>query len=268
MQKRHLNRIQYYEEQEYTTGKYVIPFINEFCQVNPEMNILEIGCGEGGNLKPFLDLGCRVTGVDFAGNKIDLARSLFSNHPYYENLSLICDDIYNVPIPESKFDLVFMRDVIEHIHDQKKFMSFVRPFLKENGIFFLAFPPWQNPFGGHQQVCRNRVLSKLPYFHLLPVRIYRFLLRSGGESNPAIGGLLEIKETGLTIERFQRILKNSGYRILLKRFFLVNPNYEVKFHLKPVRQCSLISGLPGIRNFFTTSVFYLVSSETSGSETR
>jgi SAM-dependent methyltransferase len=262
MQKRHQNRIQYFEEQNYTTGKYVIPFINEFRPVKPDMNILEIGCGEGGNLKPFLDLGYQVTGVDLAGNKINLARSFFVNHPHYENLNLICDDIYNVPPPVRKFDLVLMRDVIEHIHDQEKFMLYVRPFIKENGVFFLAFPPWQNPFGGHQQVCRNRVLSKLPYFHLLPVRIYRYLLKSGGESEPVISSLLEIKETGLTIEKFQRILKKSGYRILLKKFFLINPNYEVKFNLRPVRQCSLISGIPVLRNFLTTSVYYLISPDT------
>jgi len=152
-----------------------------------------------------------------------------------------------------------MRDVIEHIHDQKKFMAFVQQFLHDESLFFLAFPPWQNPFGGHQQICKNKILGALPYFHLLPSCCYRLLLKSGGESEATIGNLLEVKETGLSIERFQKIVETSGFQILSKRYYFINPNYEIKFGIKPVRQSRLIGGIPWLRNFLTTSVFFLLS---------
>ena len=57
MQERHTNRIQYFEEQVYTTEKYVIPFINKIKPMSADMQILEIGCGEAGNLLPFLQRG-------------------------------------------------------------------------------------------------------------------------------------------------------------------------------------------------------------------
>ena len=64
MQKRHSDRLLYFNEQIYTTRKYVIPFIEKHHDVTGDMSVLEIGCGEGGNLQPFLDLGCKVTGID------------------------------------------------------------------------------------------------------------------------------------------------------------------------------------------------------------
>ena len=152
-----------------------------------------------------------------------------------------------------------MRDVIEHIKDQKKFMAFVKQFLKPNGKFFLAFPPWQNPFGGHQQICQNKFLSKLPYFHLFPKRIYKFILKTFGETDSHIKELLFIKETGISIERFERILKQENYSINKRTFYFINPNYETKFGLKPRRQIKLITLIPWVRNFFTTAVYYVVS---------
>jgi SAM-dependent methyltransferase len=259
MQKRHTNRYQYFEEQEYTTRKYVIPFIEKYRKMTAPMSILEIGCGEGGNLIPFLEKGCSVTGIDLSENKINLARTFLSKYKGTGNLDLICEDIYNLPSSRQKFDVVFMRDVIEHIHDQKRFMIFVKQFMHAESLFFLAFPPWQNPFGGHQQVCKNRILGVLPWVHLLPVRFYSRILKTGGESDTTVANLLEVKETGISIETFGHIIQTTGFRMISKKFYFINPNYEIKFRLKPIQQSAIISGIPWLRNFLTTSVYYLLS---------
>jgi SAM-dependent methyltransferase len=259
MQKRHSNRQQYFLEQETTTRKHVIPFIGKFKEITPELRVLEIGCGEGGNLKPFLDCDCRVTGIDLSEHKIGLARSFFADHPQNERLQLICDDIYRMDPPEDPFDVVIMRDVIEHIHDQERFMAYVKPFMHGSTLFFLAFPPWQNPFGGHQQICRNKIAGHLPWIHLFPVPVYRGILRAGGESDATVENLLEVKETGISIERFERIIKNQSYRIVAKKYFLINPNYEVKFGLRPMEQAGWFAAIPGIRNLLTTSAYYILS---------
>lgn len=258
MQKRHKNKHQYFEEQGVTTGKFVIPFLREFKNTGPEISVLEIGCGEAGNLKPFLDAGCRATGIDISCHRIDLAIEFYKNHPNRNKLELICEDIYNVK-PEEKYDIIIMRDVIEHIPNQENFMGLARMFLKPDGVFFLAFPPWQNPFGGHQQLCRNKILSVLPWFHLLHRAMYRFVLKIFGETRGTVDALLEIKDTGISIERFERILKKEKYRIRKREFYFINPNYETKFGLKPRRQMGLIASIPWVRNFFTTAMYYVVS---------
>lgn len=85
------------------------------------MHILEIGCGEAGNLQPFLDLGCNCVGVDLSVSKIEKAKTLHTMHPLKDNLRLISDDIYKTNEFNAHFDVIILRDVIEHIHDQDKF---------------------------------------------------------------------------------------------------------------------------------------------------
>jgi SAM-dependent methyltransferase len=222
------------------------------------MQVLEIGCGEAGNLKPFLDLGCICTGVDFSIHKIEKGKAYFSNQPNGANITLISEDIYNIKEFQSKFDLIIVRDVIEHIHDQDKFLGLMKGLMVADGVAFFAFPPWQNPFGGHQQICENKLLSVLPYYHLLPVPLYKLFLKLFGESDGKINGLLEIKETGISVERFEKLISKNGYNQLKKKLFFINPNYETKFGLKPRVLWSFIALIPVFRNFVTTCGYYLI----------
>lgn len=259
MQERHTNKKVYFEEQAYTTREYVIPFVEKFMALTPSIKILEIGCGEGGNLVPFLDKNCQVTGIDISVSKINNAREFLQDHPNAGHLKLVAKDIYLAEANlDQGYDFIFMRDVIEHIHDQDKFMGYVKRFLKSDGLFFLAFPPWYNPFGGHQQICRNKILSKLPYYHLLPPALYMLVLKLGGEDQSKIEALLEIKATGISIERFRKIIRKYQYHIINETFYLINPNYQVKFGLKPRKQSGFVAAIPFIRNLFTTSVYILI----------
>ncbi|MGL6268949.1 MAG: class I SAM-dependent methyltransferase, partial [Chitinophagaceae bacterium] len=126
------------------------------------------------------------------------------------------------------------------------------------GQVFFGFPPWYMPHGGHQQVCKSKFLSMLPYFHLLPNPIYKGILKLFGEYDTVIRELLENKSTGISIERFERIVKSSGYSIPSKRFYLINPIYQYKFGLKPRKQLGIISAIPYLRNFLTTCVYYVI----------
>lgn len=260
MQVRHKNRQIYFKEQIFTTNKYVIPFIEKHMEVDKNTRVLEIGCGEGGNLEPFLDLGCKVVGIDLNEGKIEKGKAYFDTHQKRENIQFILRDIYKIEIDEiGTFDLIIMRDVIEHIHDQEKFMGYLKKFVSKTGKIFFGFPPWQMPFGGHQQVCENKLASKLPYYHLLPRPFYVGILKMFGENPKRIEGLLEVKDTGISIERFDRILKKENYKVDEKISFLINPNYEVKFNLTPRKQFSIISAIPYVRNFLTTCCYYLIS---------
>lgn len=258
MQERHTDRKKYFKEQIITSEKYVIPFLEKHVKIDSKLSVLEIGCGEGGNLNPFVDLGCDVTGVDLSAGKIENGKKFFNSHPNGSNIKLYAEDIYNSQ-NLTKYDLIIMRDVIEHIHDQNKFMGYVKKYLKPNGKFFLAFPPWYNPFGGHQQICESKVLSMLPYYHILPKIVYKRILKMFGESNAKIDSLLEIKETGITIESFEKISKFNGFKIDESILYLINPNYEIKFGLKPRKGIPILSSIPFVRNFVITTAYYLLS---------
>jgi len=264
MQERHKDRTLYFSEQEYTTKKYVIPFISDFLPVNSETTVLEIGCGEGGNIKPFLDLGCRCVGLDLSKKKIELAKQIFENHTNNSKLELFVEDIYKVNRDNFQFDLIILRDVIEHIPNQEKFMEYVKKFLKPNGKIFFAFPPWQNPFGGHQQIARSKI-SLVPFIHLLPKGLYRAVLKSFEGDNiiaetntTVVEELMDIKETRISIERFRKILQQSNYKIDKEILYFINPNYEIKFKLKPRKLFYILGLIPYFRNFYTTTVYCIV----------
>jgi SAM-dependent methyltransferase len=258
MQIRHNNKEQYFNEQGLTSEKFVVPFISDLVKIDTETSVLEIGCAEAGNLKPFVNLGCKATGIDISCTRIELAKKFYETHPNKNNLTLLCEDIYKVK-PDKTYDLIIMRDVIEHIPNQEIFLGFVKNFLKTDGKFFLAFPPWQNPFGGHQQICKSKILSVLPWIHLLPRPLYKLVLKFFGESDETITALFEIKDTGITVERFEKILKRENYKIQKRVFWFINPNYQTKFGLKPRKQASIISLIPWVRNFFTTAMYYVIS---------
>jgi len=259
MQERHIDRKSYFNEQAYTTEKYVIPFVRDVIDINENTKVLEIGCGEGGNLMPFADIGCDIVGIDILAGKIDNAKAFFKGHKNENKIRFIADDVYNENAINEKFDLIFMRDVLEHIHDQEKFLHYVKQFLKPEGKFFLGFPPWQNPFGGHQQMCNSKLLSILPYWHILPMPIYKGIMKMFGERESVIEGLAEIKDTGITIERFKQIVRKENYKIDKERFYLINPNYEIKFKLKVREQSKLFSSIPYLRNFTITTCYYVIS---------
>jgi SAM-dependent methyltransferase len=253
MQERHVNRNIYFQEQGTTTEKYVIPYIREVKAIGPETVVMEVGCGEGGNLLPFCKTGCRCVGIDMDEEKIRLGKSKLN----FGNVSLICKDIYDVdPQDLPAFDVIFLRDVIEHIHNQEKFVGFIKRFLKADGVIFFAFPPWRMPFGGHQQIAQSRFLSRLPFYHILPDAMYKWILQRS-ESKECIASLLEIKQTGISIRRFNKIIKMHGYKVLKKTDWFINPNYEVKFHLKP-RKLYILNHVPFLRDFFTTCYYCVI----------
>jgi len=131
------------------------------------------------------------------------------------------------------YDLIILKDVIEHIPNQEQFIPYLSKFLKPTGKIFFGFPPWLMPFGGHQQLCRNKWLRKWGWMHLLPRPIYKFILQKGESEQVVIDELLEIHDTGITIERFDRIVKAAGHKILNRKYWLFNPIYRWKFGLNP-----------------------------------
>ncbi len=259
MQKRHGNRRQYFDEQGITTEKFVIPYLKDIMPISKDTRILEIGCGEGGNMVPFLKMGCECVGVDLNGPQLEKAKEFFEEIVPENPAELHFSNIYDMSADDiGTFDLIIMRDVIEHIHDQETFMAYLKQFLSPEGKIFFGFPPWYMPFGGHQQICHSKFLSKLPWFHLLPAFLYRAILKAFGETEKIVSDLLEIKETGISMERFYRIVKKENYTIVKNTPYLFNPNYEIKFNLKPREQFPVLKSIPFFRNFYTTCLYCVI----------
>ena len=260
MQLRHSNRLQYFNELASTTREYYIDYLKDHFNLSAKCKVLEIGCGEGGNLLPFAELGCKVKGIDISKTRIEQAREFFE---YYNTLGeFVCQNFITAEKPNrevDRFDIIIVHDVIEHIEPPFKaeFIRNIKPFLRKNGIVFFGFPAWQNPFGGHQQITRG-IASKLPFIHLLPYFIYKGLLKTSGVPQNAIDELMSIKRAKMPIERFENLISNEGFSIINRSLWFINPHYRQKFGLKPRRVWKWASHITYFRNYYTTSAFYIL----------
>lgn len=255
------DRSVYFDWQYRNAKDSIVPFVNHLVEFQSGCNVLEIGCNDGGVLKAFTELGCHTVGVDIYAPGIEAAKINMMPEIASGQALFFSKDIYKVN-PETefktKFDLIILKDVIEHIPNQQKLMLELPRFLKPNGVIYLGFPPWQMPFGGHQQGSKNYLLSRLPYYHLLPKWFYHKLFLWAGDQPDTINELMNVYDTRISIEDFDKILKSAQYKTLKRAFYFINPIYEYKFGLKTRKLWKVLTQIPFLRNFLTTSVYYLI----------
>jgi SAM-dependent methyltransferase len=257
----HDNKQRYFEHQCRVTADYVIPFIEKSEPLPPNARVLEIGCGEAGVLKAFLDRGANAGGVDRNGVRLERGREFLAGAIEQGRLMLLHRDAHTLGEEVQfvgAFDLIVLKDVIEHVDDRQALFTLMARLLRPGGRVFLAFPPWQMPFGGHQQNCESRVLSRLPFFHLLPTATYRKVLEAFGEKPKRIDSLMATRATGISTSEFEALVERSGYRTLERLHYLINPIYSYRFGLKPLTQARGIVCRAALRDFVTTCAYYLI----------
>lgn len=259
--KQHASLDERFRQQYLNAGDYLLPFLAQVMPIVPGMRVLEIGAAEGGVLKPFCEGGCFCTGVDLSEGRIEVARRMMAAEIAASQAEFIAQNVYDADFQQKydgAFDLILLKDTIEHIPDQERFMPYITRFLRPGGAIFFGFPPWRMPFGGHQQICRSKLLGMWPWLHLLPAPLYRGILRAFGERDAIVQELMEIKATGISTLRFERILRYSGLQTAARRFYFINPIYRFKFGLAPRVQWPWVASLGWFRDFFTTAAWYIV----------
>ena len=104
--------------------------------VSREMRVLDVGCGTGALLNELREKADYVVGVDNSAEALDFCR--LRGH---ENL--VKADGASLPFRDEEFDIVTAIGVIEHISDDKRFLSELQRVLKKNGRLVLmtsSFP--------------------------------------------------------------------------------------------------------------------------------
>ncbi len=251
----HQDRGKYFQIQKQNSEQTILPLIQANIDLSSQTKILEIGCRDGGVLMPFYELGCQITGLEISEEPLNRARENYdANRSNFINAD-IHEYVIN-PLAE-KFDVILLKDTIEHIPNQDKLISNLHKILNPKGVVYFGFPPWQNPYGGHQQVCTNKFCAVIPYYHLLPnILYYSIIKKFSPENYPFIRAT---KETRITPEKFEKFIKKANFNILKRDFYLVSPAYKYKFNLKPRKQFKLLEKVPYFRNFFTTTCDYVIT---------
>jgi SAM-dependent methyltransferase len=100
----------------------------------PQSKVLEIGCATGKMLSLLKQKGdFEVTGVDPSPVCADTAKRLHDISVYNYNL-------WNLPIPEQKFDCVILSAVLEHIRDLNRAIEKITALLSVDGLLEIEVP--------------------------------------------------------------------------------------------------------------------------------
>jgi SAM-dependent methyltransferase len=212
----------------------VLPLLESLGMDLRDRAVLDVGCGYGGVI---LELDrkyplSRGLGLDVDPEMIAEARRQGAGRIRFE-----AADFFRQGDAE-KYDLILMRDVLEHIVDVEGALRKARGLLAPAGRIYLSFAPFYSPFGGHQHN-GGGFFACLPWLQLLPEGLFRRLLSIEGNSYKSGDRLREDMETvlrtRLTLGRFREAAARAGLQVGYHAQYLSRPDYRIKFGLPALR---------------------------------
>lgn len=252
----------YYWKYQYELGKqFIVPYSQKIACFKKGDSVFEVGSAEGGVLAAFVEAGgIKAVGSDIAINRLEMGEKIadllelpikFGYH-----------NIITEKIPEEwneQFNLVLLRDVIEHLEDTAIALKNTSQIIKPGGFLFVSFPPYYSAFGGHQHTLGNKI-GKLPFIHLLPDKFFYKLIASGREAD--IEEVKRLQSIKLTTKKFEKAMSETGFVVHKKEFYLLRPVYKMKFGL-PAIKLTKLSFLPFVKNLISLEALYVLKKEVS-----
>lgn len=115
-----------------------IPLYLSFCRKNDE--ILEVGCGSGRILKPFLENGYKITGVDISNEMLELSEQKLKGYIENGSLKLKNLDFRYYSLKETYDKIMITWFTFNYILEEKEQLSFLKNIylsLKDKGLLIM-----------------------------------------------------------------------------------------------------------------------------------
>jgi SAM-dependent methyltransferase len=252
-------RVAYWEYQRDLCQRDIVPFLRARGALDGVEAILEVGCAEAGCLTALAkETDAEAVGVELSDGRFEFARAI-NEATDGPPLELRQGDITlasTLEGLEGRFDLVLLRDVIEHIEhpDLPAALDNCARTLKPGGHMMVTFPPYYSPFGAHQQVLSRRPLQ-LPWIQLSPAflpLVERFETRDGN-----VREMKSLARCSLTLRRFERAVRESPLDIVAEEHFLLRPAFRDRYGL-PVVRSGPLGRVPLVRELVSTASWFLM----------
>jgi SAM-dependent methyltransferase len=245
----------HFNEQKRFTKSYILPYFEAHLPDFKTMKILEVGCAEAGFLDVLYEMKIEATGLELEQGRVDIA---LKNNP---NLNVMVGDITDdqivIKIGKS-FDLIVMRDVIEHIPNRISAFRNLNKLLNPNGYLYITFPPRFSGFAGHQQNAKS-ILRLVPYLHLLPNFIIRLFGKLFNEKSDFMESIILNYRIGLTIRAFENFYSHSHFKAMVKELFLFRPVFKIRLNITSRK----FPNIPLLREFFAFGCEYLLQKKST-----
>jgi SAM-dependent methyltransferase len=106
-------------------------------QLSQHCTVLDVACGEGYGAAMVAETAFKVVGVDLSADVIQHAKN---NYGHHANLQFITASCECLPFSDASFDLAISFETIEHIEQQKEFISELTRVLRPDGVLILSSP--------------------------------------------------------------------------------------------------------------------------------
>ena len=253
---RHESGRSYAAYQERVTQQHLLPLFRRL-GVPLDRPILDVGCNKGGCVVALaLALDVPVHGVDITRPDLEVARELArdvgADNTLFEPL-----DVTKDPLPDRRYGLLLLRDVVEHLSDVGTALGRLHDLIEPDGRLYVTFPPWRGPYAGHQHNAKSAV-KFMPWLHALsPDTFLSLLQRWEGERTDWLADERQICANRLTRKGFEALLERHGWEIRYRETYFSRPAF-LRMGLPTVRNGSL-GRLPGIGEVLTTACEYLLA---------
>jgi len=120
-------KVEYIENQKYR-GKKILDYLNKFSTNIGDM--LDLGCGAGATMLPFMETGWRCVGIDPDEVSVETGTKDLG-------LNVRLGEAESMDFADGMFDLIVCLGTMEHCYDLNVSMRAVKRALKNNGIFLM-----------------------------------------------------------------------------------------------------------------------------------
>lgn len=106
-----------------------------------QLNVLDLGCGEGYFSLKLASAGHKVTLCDVSLEMINYANTKFSEHNLLRQAKFYCASVFDLPkdVLNSKYDLILCHAMLEWVQNQKECIQIISNLLYSHGYLSLLY---------------------------------------------------------------------------------------------------------------------------------
>lgn len=104
--------------------------------IDAATHVLDVGCGLGGSARHLVAThGCRVTGIDFTFDYVDVAARLAQRVGLADRTDFACASATALPFADATFDVAWTEHVQMNVADKRAFYGEIARVLRPGGTF-------------------------------------------------------------------------------------------------------------------------------------
>jgi SAM-dependent methyltransferase len=149
----------------------LVKIIRKIQKYLPAGELLEVGCGRGDLLRVARMHGFSVTGCDIFGGRT----------PIDDSIAFYDSTLRDAKFPDNFFDIVVVRNILEHLFDPNVEIKEIRRILKPHGYLYIKVPNVAFEHGLRCRLMFHRRYHFDPPYHLNyfnPTTLHRFLTKA------------------------------------------------------------------------------------------